>query len=161
MIWFCLGWKFNGVMMTNIPAEVRWNYPAILENVDRICIASAVFLDQYNLHRKDRFAINLLMREGLNNAVIHGCHNDAAMSISCRLVVSFQEVTIEIADSGPGFDWRSVSFAASEPDGESGRGLSIFALYASSIIYNDSGNGLTLKRIVNEGEIYARNTDHA
>jgi len=138
--------------MITLPAEYLWNSPARLEHVDLICSAAGVVLDQFSIPSKDRFAVELLMREGLNNAVIHGCANDASQSIQCRVTVLSGEVSIVIEDSGAGFDWRALSFKLSDPGREGGRGMSIYKLYASEITFNDSGNCVTLKRIMNVNE---------
>lgn len=146
--------------MTQIPAEFQWTTPAILENVDQICAAAEIALNPYHLSQKDRFAIALLMREALNNAVIHGCKKDPTLTISCRLWISEFEVAIEISDCGAGFDWRSPSLRLSEPGSDHGRGMTIYKLYATSISFNQPGNCVTLKRIV-EGGIHARHTNSA
>jgi len=141
--------------MVGVPEEYHWKYPASMENIDRICSEAAAVFDQYLLNTKDRFAIELLMREALNNAVIHGCQNDTSMSISCGVKITPGEVTIEVADGGKGFDWHSAPCNPSEPGCENGRGMSIYSFYASSIVFNDSGNCVILTRII-EGGIYAR-----
>jgi serine/threonine-protein kinase RsbW len=146
--------------MNNLPAEFQWSYPAQLENVDHVCSAVAAIFDQYTIPRKDRFAIDLLLRESLNNAVIHGCNYDAAMTISCRMTILTREITLEITDNGTGFDWRKTSSKHVASNSEHGRGMSIFLLYASTIAFNDSGNRVTLTRYL-EGDIYARNTNQA
>jgi serine/threonine-protein kinase RsbW len=100
------------------------------------------------------------MREALNNAVIHGCGRRAEKTFTCQLMVSESAVTLEIADDGTGFDWRTVLCTGCDSTLEGGRGMPIYRLYASSVTFNDPGNCVTLKRIV-EGGIDARHTDHA
>jgi serine/threonine-protein kinase RsbW len=147
-------------MMNNLPAEFQWNYPARLENVDQVCSAAEAIFDQYTIPRKDCFAIVLLLREALNNAVIHGCNYDATMTMSCRMTIATREIVIEITDNGTGFNWRKTSLKHVASNSEHGRGMSIFLLYASTIAFNDSGNRVTLTRYL-EGDIYARNTNQA
>jgi serine/threonine-protein kinase RsbW len=132
--------------------QFNWKYPATLENVERVCLAARQVLDESSLHKKDRFALELLLREALNNAVIHGCDHNPSLSFSCQLELTDRQVIIEVADDGPGFDWRRRPEAPPDNLAESGRGLSIYALYTNLIKFNPAGNCVTLTRIFNPGE---------
>jgi serine/threonine-protein kinase RsbW len=132
--------------------QLSWKYPATLKNVEQVCSAAAQTLEKYSLHKKDLFAIELLLREALNNAVLHGCHQNSLLSFSCRLMISDRELIIEVTDEGTGFNWRGKLEAQPANSDESGRGLSIYAIYANSIKFNESGNCVTLKKIFNQGE---------
>ena len=129
-----------------------WKYPARLKNVEQVCSAALQALEKHALRKEDRFAVELLLREALNNAVIHGCHQNPRLSFSCRLLISDRQVIIEVSDEGPGFDWRRKSGVSPDHSAESGRGLPIYALYAQSTKFNDAGNCVTLTRIFNRGE---------
>lgn len=126
--------------------DLHWQYPATLENVERVCLAVTVELEKLALSKQDQFATELLLREAVNNAVIHGCRLNPLQSFSCRVAVSDQEAMIEVQDSGSGFDWRKASKSRHKAADVSGRGLSICALYAQSIKFNEAGNCVTLTR---------------
>jgi serine/threonine-protein kinase RsbW len=126
-------------------------YPATLKNVEQACFAIEQILEKYSLLEKDRFAVELLLREALNNAVLHGCDQNPFLSFSCRLAISGCKVIIEVSDSGPGFDWRRKLKAQPTNLDKTGRGLSIYAIYASSIEFNASGNCVTLKYFFDHG----------
>lgn len=129
-----------------------WKYPASLENVEQVCSAAALSLGKLSFHKKDLFVAELLLREALNNAVLHGCHQNPLQFFSCRLTISGRELIIEVSDEGAGFDWhRKLKDQPANSD-ESGRGLSIYAVYANSIKFNESGNCVTLTQILNQGE---------
>jgi serine/threonine-protein kinase RsbW len=132
--------------------QLSWKYPAVLKNVELVCSDVAQVLEKHSLNKKDLFAIELLLREALNNAVLHGCDESPLLSFSCRLMFSERELTIEVCDDGLGFDWRRKLESIPAHSDESGRGLSIYALYASSIKFNESGNCITLTKIINQGE---------
>jgi len=129
--------------------ELKWMYPAALANVEQVCSAADQVLDEYSLQRGDRFAVELLLRESLNNAVVHGCNLDSHLFFSCRMMISNREITIEVSDDGTGFDWHSKPEIPPDHLGESGRGLTIYAIYAHSISYNETGNCVTLTRTFN------------
>jgi serine/threonine-protein kinase RsbW len=126
--------------------DVSWKYPATLQHVEQVCIAAEKELKKYSLPGKELFAVQLLLREAINNAVLHGCRLDPSLSFFCRLVISDREIIIDVLDDGTGFDWRKEPVAPGDDLNESGRGLSIYALYAHLINFNDAGNGVTLTR---------------
>lgn len=132
--------------------QLNWKYPATIKNVGLVCSAVAQELENYPLHKKDLFATELLLREALNNAVMHGCDQNPLLSFSCRLMISDQKVIIKVSDEGTGFDWRKKLEALPNNLDESGRGLSIFAIYANSMEFNESGNCITLTQIFKQGE---------
>jgi anti-sigma regulatory factor (Ser/Thr protein kinase) len=117
--------------------------------MEQVCAAIAQELEKSPLQPKDRFAAELLAREALNNAVMHGCHENPQLCFACRLTLSDQEMIIEVSDEGGGFDWRKKMVHTPTCSGESGRGLCIYALYANLITYNDAGNCVTLTRVFN------------
>ncbi|MEI8131272.1 MAG: ATP-binding protein [Leptolinea sp.] len=129
-----------------------WKYPATQENVEQVCSAAEQAFEKHALNRKDRFALNLLLREALNNAVLHGCQKNPLLTFSCRLLFSDHEVIIEVSDEGAGFDWHKKPAILTDNSADSGRGLPIYAIYAQLTKFNDAGNCVTLKRIINGGE---------
>jgi serine/threonine-protein kinase RsbW len=133
------------------PDALEWKYPATLQNVEQVCSVVAPVLEKYNLKKKDRFAVELLLHEALNNAVIHGCHEDPHLFFFCRMEISEREVILTVSDDGPGFDWRKKTEVNPDDSAESGRGLAIFALYSNSTLFNLTGNCVTLKMIFNSG----------
>jgi serine/threonine-protein kinase RsbW len=80
-----------------------------------------------------RFATDLLLCEGLNNAMIHGCGDDPTRTIACELRCGRKWLSIRISDGGPGFDWAARLKQRARPQDESGRGLSIYRLYADEV----------------------------
>ena len=137
---------------TRARLALSWKYPASQKNVEKLCAAAAQNLDQISLDGQDRFAIELLLREALNNAVLHGCRQNPGLSFACQLSISEQSGIIEVSDDGPGFDWRSQPQISLDETSESGRGLHIYARYATAIKYNDAGNCVSLTRIFRASE---------
>ena len=88
------------------------------------------------------FPVELLARECLNNAVIHGNRNDADKSIVLRLSLGREWIRLQVQRRRPGI-------CAGERRGKSdwiprhgvlGRGLQLCALYAERVRFNRSGN---------------------
>jgi anti-sigma regulatory factor (Ser/Thr protein kinase) len=100
----------------------------------------------------ERFVVELLLREALLNAVVHGSYNDSGKSVRCLIKKVAGGVRIWVADSGDGFDWRNRRLERETPLTPSGHGLHILQLYASRIRFNAKGNRLELMRQFDEGE---------
>ena len=73
-----------------------------MADVDSLCLKIRHML-QANGLRPACFPVELLARECLNNAVIHGNRNDADKSIVLRLSVGREWIRLQVSDEGPGF----------------------------------------------------------
>jgi serine/threonine-protein kinase RsbW len=89
------------------------------------------------------FAVELLARECLNNAVIHGNRGDEKKSVLFRLWIEQQWIRLQVRDEGPGFAWRKPR-PAENTTATSGRGLRLCELYAGRVRFNGCGNQITL-----------------
>jgi serine/threonine-protein kinase RsbW len=96
-----------------------------------------------------RFATDLLLCEGLNNAMIHGCGDDPTRTIACELRRGRKWFSITIDDGGPGFDWAARQRHCARPQDDSGRGLSIYRLYADEVKFNRPGSQVVLRCLLN------------
>ena len=133
------------VARRDICFEVTRTIPAILELAENISLELRRALDMY-CRPVDLFAAELLFREAITNAVLHGCRLDPARQIIVAMRVRTDRVVIDVTDDGPGFDWRrNLRHTARDCD-VSGRGLAIYRAYANRIRFNTSGNRLTLVR---------------
>jgi serine/threonine-protein kinase RsbW len=131
--------------------SMHCRFAARLEEIDRDCVEIRTQV-QAVASRKDVFAIDLILREALLNAVIHGSRRDPAKTVDCRLAIEDGWVEITVADEGPGFDWRGVlERGPSDPWAESGRGLGICTAYAANVSFNAEGNRVTIKRKMTGG----------
>lgn len=90
------------------------------------------------------FAVELLARESLNNAVTHVDRSVVDRAIRLELNVGRKWIRLQVADEGPGFDWRKARRRECQVGAESGRGLALFALYAEQVRFNRRGNQITL-----------------
>lgn len=115
-----------------------------LLNVDRCIDRMRLFLEERG-GSEHLFALSLLAREALNNAMIHGNARSADKAVFFRLRVREGGVDLEIEDEGPGFPWAEHLQAISDVDAERGRGHEIFRHYARAVRYNAKGNALVLE----------------
>jgi serine/threonine-protein kinase RsbW len=114
-----------------------------LTEAESLCIKVRELLQKKGLSRYC-FAVELLARECLNNAVLHGNRNDADKSVSFRLWIGREWIRLQVTDEGPGFDWRKANQNRSGTTASSGRGLPLYALYAERVRFNRRGNQITL-----------------
>ncbi|MBS1825945.1 MAG: ATP-binding protein [Acidobacteria bacterium] len=97
----------------------------------------------------DSFAAELLLREALTNAVVHGCKCDPALEVSCRVRINSRRILIGVSDAGGGFDWRAPRHR--DESAGCGRGIDILHLYGSRVRFNNKGNAaFILKRLAKE-----------
>lgn len=114
--------------------------------VEQFCIEFRRHAEKH-LDRPQRFTAELLVREALNNALVHGCRSDPGNYFRCALRLGVGRLTIAVRDDGEGFDWRAVlqhrddNAAATAP---SGRGLGILFRYATRVRFNEKGNAVTV-----------------
>ncbi|MBF0205057.1 MAG: ATP-binding protein [Desulfamplus sp.] len=151
------------------PESINMLFSSAMDNVDRACNESIRFLmdffqgldcaeeidcyegvDCSECFRTHIFSIQLVMREGLTNAVRHGNRLNVLKKVRCSVQVNPEQVLhIEIEDEGKGFNWaKEQNKDISEMDDslDHGRGLVIMEQYFSRYWYNESGNKLVLEK---------------
>jgi anti-anti-sigma factor len=130
-----------------IPGGRALRFSATLAMLDRAVDEAVAFLASRQA-QGSLFDVKLLLREALLNAVLHGSRGDPLRQVTLTLGCADGRLTAVVADQGPGFDWRAAAEAPPPPDAESGRGLTIMALYADDVRYNAAGNQVTLQKAV-------------
>lgn len=124
--------------------QIRINFSATFENVDRLCKQVRETISEHGLIEY-AFKVDLLVREAANNAVSHGSQGDPGKNIAFLLEFMDRHILIEIADEGPGFDWGAFMEYGVDCYAESKRGLAIMKAYATEMAFNAKGNRLMLK----------------
>ncbi len=126
------------------PDGLTMRFSATLENVDAACSdISKMFADRRI--GASAFAAELLMREALNNAVLHGSRSDATKTVECSMKFDQEYLVIEVHDEGDGFRWQTAIQETMKTAALSGRGLPIMKAYAAEVSFNEKGNLLLLK----------------
>jgi len=146
------------------PESITITFSSTMENIDRTCDETIRFLmnffkglncpegaDRYKYLKNHLFSIQLVMREGLTNAVRHGNCLNARKTVKCSVQMNQNQVLrMEIEDQGEGFDWKKEQLREVDTTGsaEHGRGLLIMEQYFSRYWYNDIGNRLVLEKLI-------------
>jgi serine/threonine-protein kinase RsbW len=124
--------------------EFRLKMSATLENIEEADNQLTVFLNQRHLP-VDIFAVRILLREALLNAVIHGSGKDPDLSVHFDVRVNSSDMVLTIEDFGPGFAWADRKQEINVL-GDGGRGLALMKIYSDTMTFSESGNRLTLKK---------------
>jgi serine/threonine-protein kinase RsbW len=120
-------------------ASIVWEIPAELARVDAICQDAQSMLADHGLSDRG-FAVELLLREFANNAIIHGSRLDPQLRVFVTMAIGRRWIRLEFCDQGPGFDWRKSHRELPNVEATSGRGLPIAQQYAGRLAYNHKGN---------------------
>lgn len=128
--------------------SIGFVFSSTLENIDVICQKTSEFLrSKIKGIESELFTINLVIREGLSNAIRHGNENDPQKKVRFLLVInSDTSIQIEIEDQGNGFDWKKQQAQALPEDEDHGRGIIIMDTYFTHYSYNEKGNILYLEK---------------
>src|ERR1035438_782835 len=102
--------------------RLRFDLPASTQALDETCTQVRARLVEDGL-AGEWFALALLLRESLNNAVLHGSASDSSRAIACEVRRGRVWWTLVVEDGGEGFAW--LRRRAVDDDAEHGRGLQI------------------------------------
>ncbi len=130
---------------------LKLNIKATLENVDCFCEKAEKLLRKNNLDDYI-FPVQMLLREVLTNAVVHGCRKKPDLMIKSTIIICKNEIIIDVEDPGDGFDWKIYKDKDYSCSAESGRGLLILKKYASAFEYNETGNIVIIKKNIVQKE---------
>ena len=117
--------------------------PSRMPDVDSLCLKIRDLLCSNELGEVC-FGVELLARECLSNAVIHGNKSIADKSVKLSLSVGRQWIRLQVDDEGEGFDWRKARRKRSDPTETSGRGIELCALFAARVRFSRQGQQINL-----------------
>ncbi len=132
--------------------SIRFVFSSTFDNIDIVCDKSIRFLQRFFQHQKSSidkqlFSINLVIREGLTNAVRHGNGSDPQKVVKCLMAIENENmIKLVIEDQGDGFDWQKQRLIPARDDEDHGRGFLIMETYFSRYSYNKKGNILYLEK---------------
>ncbi|WP_164100990.1 ATP-binding protein [Candidatus Laterigemmans baculatus] len=103
-------------------------------------------MQEYAWPAAELFHVQLAYEEAIVNAIRHGNEFAADKTVQVRLSCTADEVRIEIADMGPGFDPDSLPDPRAEDRLEvpGGRGVMLIHELMSEVTYHPPGNRVTM-----------------
>ena len=117
--------------------------PSDLSAVEPVCRQIRSLLQQRHLERME-FPVEMIARECLNNAILHGNGGQVNRVVNFGMRVGKKQICLRIADQGMGFDWRVHKRSWPQASAASGRGLMIAGAYAERVAFNRRGNQVTV-----------------
>lgn len=128
--------------------QLNIRFSSCMANIDQVCKIVTQFLEsQHPGIAPHLFSINLVLREGLTNAVRHGNKNDPDKTVEFHLeIVGEKTIHVKITDQGEGFDWKKQSASGISEEADHGRGIPIMGTYVTRYVYNPKGNILYLEK---------------
>jgi serine/threonine-protein kinase RsbW len=131
--------------------DLRLSIPSRLSAIEPLCDQIRRLLEGCGLQHM-QFAVELLARECLNNAILHGNQGLAKSLVKFAMRIGKRAICLRVADQGPGFDWRRQQRERLPADSAvTGRGLLVASIYAQRIVFNRPGNQVTLWIKISEG----------
>ena len=136
------GTNFSDLLEFHVPADSK----AIGNVTDRIIEA----LEGLGIAEEKRLEIQLAVQEALANAVVHGCKNDPAKEIHCRVQAdpAGGGVLITVTDPGPGFspDRLADPKSAERVQADHGRGIYLIRELMDEVSFQGGGNQITMRK---------------
>ncbi len=148
------------LFVEDIPSGLRLILSCSLEAVD-LAARVAEDLLRKQTGQAELFGAMLVLREALLNAVKHGCGFDALKTVEARITVEGHQAVFVVTDPGQGFEWKSQKVSPPDSCCTSGRGLCIIHQYVHSMNFNKTGNTLTLRVKLQEGNSAMPDALHA
>ena len=130
--------------------KLHIRFSSFMKNIDEVCKRVTLFLEEKQENIAPHlFAINLVLREGLTNAVRHGNQNDPKKLVDFQLEIDRAKVILfKIEDQGEGFDWKKQQNFDLPGEADHGRGIPIMKTYFTRYSYNKKGNLLYLEKTI-------------
>jgi serine/threonine-protein kinase RsbW len=128
--------------------------PSRLEAVAEGAAAVADFLSRTDIGEDVTFGIDMAVREGLANAVIHGNKLDEKKIVTIRVVRSPDSLEIIVRDQGQGFDPKTISDPTKEENilKTSGRGIFFMRNFMDQVDWSVLPDGGTELRLIKKIE---------
>jgi serine/threonine-protein kinase RsbW len=115
-----------------------------LTEVSGVIKALEATMKTHSYPRKDTFAAALVLREAVSNAIRHGHRGDQTRTVLVNYHISQDEVLIEVADEGFGFNPYLVPSPFAENERTRRWGLLLMRVYMSWLRFNQRGNRVLL-----------------
>jgi anti-sigma regulatory factor (Ser/Thr protein kinase) len=125
-------------------SELCLTIPSRLAAIEPVCEQIRGLLGRRHLEDVE-FAVEILARECLNNAILHGNRGVANARVNVGMRIGRKLICLRVTDQGPGFDWRrTIRHGLPADTAVEGRGLMVASIYARRIAFNRQGNQVTL-----------------
>jgi len=122
-------------------------FPCDLDSARQGCLLVKQYLQECGLDDNELLEWELILAEGINNAVNYASDSGGAMPIEVDVIIAEKEVTVRIHDRTAGIEWPKKA-QLPEDDSEGGRGIYLIQTLTDYSDYRKGlhGNSLTMRR---------------
>ena len=102
----------------------------------------------------DEFDVELVLREALENAVLHGNQEDPGRKVHLRCRCGpGNEISIVVTDQGRGFDFGKIvdNGFTSDPAAEHGRGIQLMKAFMDDVHFERGGSEVHMRKRARNG----------
>jgi serine/threonine-protein kinase RsbW len=139
--------------------QVHFEFRTTQENVDKAYKLADLVLRQSIAIQEDATALYAAVKEGIDNAVIHGNRWDREKTVDVNFLVDHKKVTVLVEDQGEGFDYEyylarlddkeafeKAKRRIMEENARGGLGILLMSKCSDRLEYSGSGNLLRLEK---------------
>ncbi len=131
--------------------SLQCSFPADLAEVEKVLEHLGSILPA-GKDKKVYFNTCLVLREALNNAIIHGACQDPSLEIFCHIRLEQDRMHLMVHSPGPGFDWQQcLNKDLSECPSQHGWGVYLIQKYTQGLRFSDQGRRLECWMDLNSG----------
>jgi serine/threonine-protein kinase RsbW len=138
------------VVCTNVTEETtELILPSRIESIAEAAAAATEVANRLGFSEEAAFGIDMAVREGVTNAVLHGNRQDETKTVEIGFTNSERELVITIRDRGEGFDPADVPDPTAEQNllKASGRGILFMRNFMDEVRWERHPAGGTLVRM--------------
>lgn len=130
---------------------MKVDIPSKLENLTEVEKIVDSLSEKINIDGDVYANILVGVTEAVNNSIVHGNKSDESKMVTVEYEYNEKNITFVITDQGSGFNYHSVPDPTlpENIEKEKGRGIFLMNNLADEVIYNDSGNQVSLKYFIN------------
>jgi anti-sigma regulatory factor (Ser/Thr protein kinase) len=99
----------------------------------------------------DRFALEILCREAIANAIEHGCRFDPSKKVGIDLEIRNGSLLCRVYDEGEGFFLDATAQPGNDNLMERNHGMKLLEKYSDRYYYEDGGRVLVFEKRIREG----------
>lgn len=129
--------------------QLEQRIPSRTQAAEQIIDALLGRLEEQHWNSHEVFGVHLAVEEALVNAIKHGNKEDPSKSVRVKVQITAEQLRVEIADEGPGFDPGQVPDPTS-PERLSkphGRGMMLIRSFMTHVEYKGRGNELVMEKV--------------
>ena len=119
------------------------SFSADFEEIQSVTTALEEFMEEKGVSDAGNFQV--VVRQMLENAIIHGSEENPDKTVRLELDISGQDrISLSVEDQGSGFEHMALTKELEDPFSDFAGGLAIIQSFTEKMEFNDQGNRITV-----------------